>query len=200
MVTVAGIGTVAWLAISEATAKANAAEALIAAQVGQAKAVNEAAQKVMAELETERAARFACEARTAVEGAQATGESQHLLPVVAGAPPAATIYLHISTEAQREDARVIELELEKVGVEVPGIQKVEPVSTSQVRYFHEDDRELATRMAELVERFLTADTISPTLIAGYPDLPTGRLEIWFAPDALAPMDTPVRILPRGPRE
>lgn len=200
IVSVATIGSGAWMAIREAKAKADAAEALITAQVDQAKAVNEAAQKVEAELESERAARFACEARTAVDDAQATAEDAPLRPVAAPTPPPTTIYLHISSEAQREDALVIEHELEKVGVEVPKIQKVEPVSTSQVRFFHEEDRELATRMAELVERFLAVDTITPALIAGYPNLPPGRLEIWFASDALGPMTTPIRILPRTPLE
>ena len=97
-----------------------------------------------------------------------------------------TIFLHISEERQRPRAEEIARLLRQNKIAVPGIQRVKPVSSSNVRYFHPEDRRGAVEIVRLLNEYLRVNAVQPTFIEGFQTKVPGRqYEIWFAPDSLA---------------
>lgn len=126
-------------------------------------------------LQTEYNAQFAKQVQQAVAPTSGTPTDQ---PV--------TILLHISAETQRPRAEDIARQLRQQNIKVPGIHRVNPVSHSNVRFFHKEDGPGAEQISRLLNEYLGGQTsIKPTLIEGSEAKVPGRqYEIWFAPDAL----------------
>ena len=113
----------------------------------------------------------------------------------------ATIYLHISSPEQRRPAEEIARLLRENRIEVPKIQRVDPVSRSNVRFFHREDARGAEEISRLLNEYLGGQaSISPTLIPGYQEkVPRRQYEIWFAPDALrTPLEQRAAAVPSPP--
>ena len=95
-----------------------------------------------------------------------------------------TIFIHISAPGQRGRADELAQQLKENGIIVPGVQSVNPVSKSQVRYFHKEDQKGAEGIVKLLKRYLgVSASIEPDLIKGSEKVPLRNYEIWFAPDA-----------------
>lgn len=95
----------------------------------------------------------------------------------------AQVYLQIGSEAHRSKARAIQLELQRQGFSVPGVENVageaELPKKTNVRYFNDQDK--AT--AEAIVNILKAQGID----SAYPyrvnlKARPGSLEIWFSAD------------------
>lgn len=103
----------------------------------------------------------------------------------AAAEQAVTVYLHISDERQRTRANQIAVQLQKSGIVVPGVQRVDPVRRNEVRYFREADARGAEQIAQLLSRTLGVDGVVPVWTRGYETKVRSRqYELWFAADAL----------------
>jgi subtilisin family serine protease len=112
-----------------------------------------------------------------------------------------TIYLHISSDEQRPRAKEVAGLLRENRIEVPKIQKVDPVSRSNVRFFHKEDARGAEEISRLLNEYLGGQaSVKPTLIPGYEEkVPRRRYEIWFAPDALrTPLEQRAAAVPSPP--
>ncbi len=95
-----------------------------------------------------------------------------------------TIFLQISDEDQRARAQKIGEELRGPSLRVMnGIEKVRPVSRSDLRYFHAEDKTDAENVQKLLEQHGVKAEIK--LIGGFDDrVPRRQLEIWFGMDSL----------------
>jgi hypothetical protein len=94
-----------------------------------------------------------------------------------------TIFLHISLKDQRSRAQQIQEQLVKMGIKVPGIDFAKGPPVTQVRFFHESDREEAEKIASLLSQALDIGEARPERIRGYNNVPTRRFEVWFSPSA-----------------
>lgn len=91
------------------------------------------------------------------------------------------VYIHFRTDAQRELARRLSVELQKHQLVVPGLERVTTgPTTSQIRYFASGDLETAEKIADLVRSSGVSNTVV-ALTAGSPK--PGQYEVWLAGDA-----------------
>lgn len=96
------------------------------------------------------------------------------------------IYLQIRNDNQRDAAQKIRDWLKTQNYLVPGIEQLpKGPSTTEVRYFRNDDTDRAEAISDLLSK-QKIPNVSTKYIAGFEDstvIPKGQYEIWFAPDA-----------------
>ncbi|HEY7724497.1 MAG TPA: hypothetical protein VH880_04135 [Anaeromyxobacteraceae bacterium] len=106
-------------------------------------------------------------------------------PAGAGSSPV-TIHLYLSAEDQRPRAQEIARRLEESGIRVSGIDRKEPATQSDVRYFRSADRQEAERIAALLNAYLVGETlpIQATLYKLDRRTRDRKFDIWFAQGTL----------------
>ncbi|MFA5921899.1 MAG: hypothetical protein WC856_11510 [Methylococcaceae bacterium] len=96
------------------------------------------------------------------------------------------IYLQIRSDSQRDAARKIQEILKENHFIVPGIEKLASgPTTTEVRYFRNNEAEQAQKIADLLLQQKIAG-VTAKYIAGFENsknIRLGHFEIWFAPDA-----------------
>jgi hypothetical protein len=109
-------------------------------------------------------------------------------PAPSPTPSRPLVYMHIQLEEQRGPARDLCNFLKNLDFQVPGIENVGLVklSSNQVRYFRESDKDAANRaVTALGERGIIA---VPILIIGYENstlIKPQQLEVWLVKEAFA---------------
>jgi hypothetical protein len=110
-------------------------------------------------------------------------------PTVAATTP--RVFIQIHDEEQRKKAADVAQSLKNSGFIVPGIERrPEKVDGNQVKYFRQEDKDAAVKVAAVIAGRGVADA-KPVLAGG--NAPPGQIEIWFAPatdDGGSPPPTP----------
>lgn len=93
------------------------------------------------------------------------------------------VFLHFRGALDRSVMRNLETRLEAAGYTVPGIERVAGDWSSSVRYFHDEDAELARDVAGMVTEFFTGVCALPAPIATSRltlRAPRGQIEVWVS--------------------
>lgn len=93
------------------------------------------------------------------------------------------IYLHISREDQRSHAAAIGKQLETNGFIVPGIERVNPVTVSDLRYFESNDiTKTDLQNINAVLQNISKVSVKPKQLSGSNKVRPRHYEIWFGED------------------
>ena len=88
-----------------------------------------------------------------------------------------TCYIQYNNEENKQKAIDIQKRLKEAGWYAPGIDLVKGNYNSLVKYFHQEDSQLADRVVALAK---DVGGIQPLAIKGYESkVPVGQLEIWI---------------------
>jgi len=192
LVAVAGAGVAVWQARNANIARQAAEDARRAAEDARRaerasaetalEAASLAAKRVPEQQSEIEAAALLDRAQSGYAAAQRPASTA---PIVAAGSPA-RIYIQIQDKGQRTRAQEIEKALEAQKFDVPGIEtlKTGPTTGAEVRFFREEDRDVANRIVNILQD-LKVQGAQSKYIPGYrPKVRPKQLEIWFAPDAL----------------
>jgi len=92
----------------------------------------------------------------------------------------ALVYIHITSEDQREKGKQLSQALYGKGLIVPGIERVYTApSRPQVRFFRREDESQAVQIAEITRSTLRMG-IQPTYVGLFKNVPPKQFEVWFS--------------------
>jgi hypothetical protein len=96
-----------------------------------------------------------------------------------------TIYLHYSSDLEKNQVEEIAKQLRANNIKVPDILKVRAnISQSQVRYFRPEDKLGAEEIIRLLSKYLGIEgDVITKFIGGFENVPDRQYEIWFAANA-----------------
>jgi hypothetical protein len=95
-----------------------------------------------------------------------------------------TVYVHFRGSIQRTVAESLRSKLEAEFF-APGVERVDGIYESEVRFFHLEDRQLAERVADRAAGFLEARGCAPSKVATKSSrlaAPSNQVEIWIHTD------------------
>lgn len=91
-----------------------------------------------------------------------------------------SVFIHYSSDADRDRATTVQAALKAKGYKAPGTERVSVAPrVLQVRFYKDDQRPAAERLAELLKAQLGTMPELRSLQHDYPKLPSGVMEIWF---------------------
>lgn len=102
-----------------------------------------------------------------------------------------TVYVQFSGELSRENIKEVSLKLNSLGWNVQGADRggertAQAVGIDQVRYFHREDKDLATNLAikyNELAGWQGFDQLTVAFVAGYKStIPMGHIEVWTSVD------------------
>jgi hypothetical protein len=95
-----------------------------------------------------------------------------------------TVYVHYQDRSDASLVDTVDSALANAGFNIPGKELVTQPTKGDIRYFHEEEKDQATRLADLVQKTLAAngrDQAMTTLYLGrsFPSTSRNRFEVWI---------------------